>query len=174
MAIVSLVTLKTYFETGDFPTQQEFINLIDTLGQQNNLRTVSYIIGAPGVTGCDHNFTSVANATEQSIQLGSTTIIPAKSLINNIISHCVDGLNGVITGTADLGNTSSGSEYKTAMNLDDTNEIIGAVDSTSSFYSTVSISASSVYFSFTPSANWNTITNGKWKVWITYLDNSLL
>jgi hypothetical protein len=33
MSVVSLATLKTYFETGDKPTQAEFENLIDTLGQ---------------------------------------------------------------------------------------------------------------------------------------------
>lgn len=31
MAIVSKATLKTYFQTGDFPTEAEFINLFDTL-----------------------------------------------------------------------------------------------------------------------------------------------
>lgn len=33
MSVVSLTTLKSYFETGDKPTQPEFENLIDTLGQ---------------------------------------------------------------------------------------------------------------------------------------------
>jgi hypothetical protein len=31
MAVVTLAELKTYFETGDKPTEQQFINLIDTL-----------------------------------------------------------------------------------------------------------------------------------------------
>ncbi len=31
MAIVTIAELKTYFETGDRPTQQQFVNLIDTL-----------------------------------------------------------------------------------------------------------------------------------------------
>lgn len=31
MSIVSKTTLKSYFETGDFPTQAQFENLIDTL-----------------------------------------------------------------------------------------------------------------------------------------------
>ena len=37
MSIVSITTLKTYFETGDFPTQQEFIDLIDTLANNGTL-----------------------------------------------------------------------------------------------------------------------------------------
>ena len=33
MSVVDLATLKSYFQTGDKPTQGEFENLIDTLGQ---------------------------------------------------------------------------------------------------------------------------------------------
>ncbi|WP_158837813.1 tail fiber domain-containing protein [Polaribacter sp. L3A8] len=43
--IVDKTTLKTYFETGDFPTEQEFINLIDSLEE------VSEIVG--------HNYTEL-------------------------------------------------------------------------------------------------------------------
>lgn len=31
MAVVSIATLKSYFETGDTPTQAQFIDLMDTL-----------------------------------------------------------------------------------------------------------------------------------------------
>lgn len=31
MAVIDIPTLKTYFETGDFPTQSQFVDLIDTL-----------------------------------------------------------------------------------------------------------------------------------------------
>lgn len=31
MSIISIVTLKTYFQTGDFPTENQFVDLIDTL-----------------------------------------------------------------------------------------------------------------------------------------------
>lgn len=172
MSIQTLAYLKSRFETGDFPTQQDFIDLIETLGLQNNLRTVEYTVGVPGITGVDYNFTSVGNATEQSIQLGGTTIIPADSIViaGSPIIKCTEGLNGAITGTADIGTTAGGDQYIIAGNVDDTNEIIA----TGNVPNPISASASSVYFSFTPSANWNTITTGKWKIWITYLDNSLL
>ena|SRR3990167_6115094 len=171
MAIVSLAQLKSYFNRLDKPKEQQYVDLIDTLGQQNNLRTVEYTIGVPGVTGVDHNFTSVANTTEQSIQLGGTTIIPANSPIIQIVVKCIDGLSGVITGTCDIGVTSGASGIGGPLDLDDTNEIIstGGLNLPST-----SISATSIYFSFTPSANWDTITTGKWKVWISYIDNSLL
>jgi hypothetical protein len=44
MAIVTIAELKTYFETGDRPTQQQFVNLIDTLavgGVVPNLQQVT-------------------------------------------------------------------------------------------------------------------------------------
>lgn len=173
MSIVSLAILKSYFETGDFPTQQEFIDLIDTLGLQNNLRTVEYTIGVPGVTGVDYNFTSVANTTEQSIQLGGTAILPANSPTISIVVKCTDGLNGGITVSTDVGSTAGGLDryYNGVAGLG----TLDAISAGNAFAAAVmSSSASSVYLSFTPSANWNTMTTGKWKVWVAYLDNSLL
>lgn len=35
MAIVPIATLKSYFETGDYPTQSQFADLIDTLNPSN-------------------------------------------------------------------------------------------------------------------------------------------
>src|SRR3990167_6099200 len=105
MAIVSLAQLKSYFNRLDKPKEQQYVDLIDTLGQQNNLRTVEYTIGVPGVTGVDHNFTSVANTTEQSIQLGGTAILPANSPTISIVVKCTDGLNGGITVSTDVGST---------------------------------------------------------------------
>ena len=99
--------LKGYFETGDHPTQAQFRDLIDTIAA-TNLKTIVYTVGVAGVTGVNHNFTSVANMTEQSIQLGETTIIPAKSPILSIAVHCITGLSGIIAGTSDIGYTSRG------------------------------------------------------------------
>lgn len=141
----------------------------------NNLKSISYTIGVAGTAGVDYTFTSVANPNEQSIQLGDAAIIPRDSLITSIIVKCVLGLNGVIAGTADVGISSGSDEYISAANVDDTNEF-KATDGSSSYALGIqfSISASSVYFSFTPSANWNTITTGKWKIWISFLDNSMI
>lgn len=169
MSIVTLTALKAYFETGDFPTQQQFIDLIDTLGQQNNLRTVEYTVGVFGVAGVDYNFTSVANTTEQSIQLGGTDFIPIYSAAAKVVVICTDGLSGAITGTCHVGFTSGAEDIANVSGADDTGE---------GFIATVlggdPTAAQSIWFSITPSANWNTITNGSWKIWITYIDNSLL
>src|SRR3990167_3707459 len=168
MSIQTNAILKSYFETLDKPTQAQFGNLIDTI-TSSNLKTIKYIVGVAGITGCNHNFTSVANTTEQSIQLGGTTVVPADSVPLAILIKCVDGFNGAITGVTDLGTTSGGSEFQGAFTVDDTNEFYQVIPGTG--VSLASNSASSVYFSITPNANWNTITAGKWNIYLTYIDN---
>lgn len=167
MAIQTNAVLRTYFETSDKPTQAQFIDLIDTI-TANNIRTLVYTVGVAGVTGVNHSFTSAANTTEQSLRLGGTDIIPLNSIPLSITAKCIDGLSGAITGTVDVGKTSGSTTYMAAVNLDDTDDVYRTVYTLNGDATT----ASSVYFSMTPSANWDTITAGKWKVWVTYIDNS--
>lgn len=37
----SIITLKTYFETGDKPTQAQFVNLIDSLEHKDDTKEVA-------------------------------------------------------------------------------------------------------------------------------------
>lgn len=53
MAVVSIATLKTYFETGDFPTESQFVDLIDTLSTASTVSLSS--ITAAGVTNSINN-----------------------------------------------------------------------------------------------------------------------
>ena len=129
---------------------------------------LAYTIGVAGVAGVDYNFTSVANTTEQSIQLGASNIIPANSHILSIVAKCTDGLNGAATATTDIGNTSGGDEWMSLIDLDDTNEINSV-----STQVAAKAAASSIYFSVTPDTNWDLLTTGKWKVWIVFIDNSI-
>lgn len=146
-------------------------NLVNAIGTSINLRTVEYTVGVPGVVGVDYNFTSVANTAEQSIELG-LAIIPANSTPLFILAKCEIGLNGLATGTADMGSVSGGTEFMNAANIDDTEEY-GQYTSGSGI-SYAEPTASSVFFSFTPNTNWNLLTTGSWKIWISYIDNSLL
>ena len=107
--VQSSTVLKSYFNKGDKPTEAQFGDLIDTI-TTNNLKTVVYTVGVAGVTGCNHNFTSVANMTEQSIQLGGTTIIPKYSIPSEITVLCITGLSGIISGDIDIGRTSGSNE----------------------------------------------------------------
>lgn len=141
----------------------------------NNLKTIAYTIGVPGTTGVDYNFTAAANHLEQSIQLGDMAIIPPDALVQTIVIKCLDGLNGVAIGTADVGLTSGSNEYIDMANVDDTNEF-KAAEGAASFALGVQIStsATSIYFSFDPDTNWDALTTGKWKIWISFFDNNMV
>lgn len=43
MSVETIETLKTYFETGDFPTQQQFVNLFDSLRGQTFKRYIALL-----------------------------------------------------------------------------------------------------------------------------------
>ena len=91
--------------------------------------------------------------TEQSIQLGGTTIIPKYSIPSEITVLCITGLSGIISGDIDIGRTSGSNEYFNTQIIDDTNEIqktvIGNLSCKISFsldlpYSNVVVSTSNI------------------------------
>ena len=135
-----------------------------------NEKTVAYTIGIFGATGVDFNFASVANALEQSIQLGAAAIIPANSPIKTIVVKCTEAVEAAgvpKTASNDVGNTSGGDEWISTIALETLNQIASVSTQVAAM-----AAASSIYFSITPGVNWNTLTKGKWKIWITYNDNS--
>lgn len=122
----------------------------------------SYTIGIFGVSGCDYNFASAANTTEQSIQLGSS-IIPALSSVTSLIASCSIALVGG-TATCDIGVTSGSDEYASGVALSSLNATLS-----SSAAVAASGVATSIYFSVTPSANWNSLSAAKWTVNFYYV-----
>jgi hypothetical protein len=143
--------------------------MLNGYGPNSNIRTVAYTIGAPGVAGCDYNFASAANMTEQSIQLGATNIIPKDSPVSALVAKCVTTVSGGISCIVDIGKTSGTDEYISSVGLstaDDEQSVSAQVSS--------SPVATSVWFSVTPDSNWDGMTDGKWKVFITMTDNSNL
>ncbi len=71
MAIRSRATLKTFFETGDFPTQEQFADLIDSL------RHVSDALGMPDVAGLSavlNDFATVAQVNALIAALPGVTL----------------------------------------------------------------------------------------------------
>lgn len=136
----------------------------------NNVKTVAYTVGTFDVSGCDYNFAKPANTTQQSIQLGAAAIVPANSPITEIVAKTVVGVT-IGTATASIGLSSGTDEYISNVQLGGTNNIVSA-----SAQITPSVSASSVYFSITPDILWSSplMKNGKWKIYITYNDNSNL
>ena len=126
------------------------------------VKKLEYTVGLFGVADCDYNFASAANTTEQSIQLGAAAVIPASSPITSMVVKCNVGITGG-TGTIDVGKTSGAADYISEADLDATNDITSV-----SAQVAADVAASSVYFSMTPSANWNTLTLAKWTITIYY------
>lgn len=152
------------------------LNIIISGSGTPNIRTVAYTVGVYGVTGVDYNFTSVADHVKQSIQLGATTIIPKNSRPFHVAVKCTLGISGAATGVVNLGLTSGSNEYMIGTGtglIDDTDEIYTNITPSMTLGTTYS-AATSVYFSFDPDTNWDTITSGTWKIHITYIDNSIL
>jgi hypothetical protein len=48
MAIQSKVTLKSYFETGDIPTQEQYVDLIDSFMMMNALPDSTGVLSPNG------------------------------------------------------------------------------------------------------------------------------
>jgi hypothetical protein len=59
----SIQTLKSYFETGDRPTETEFANLIDSLAMPmiGEIKTVSFTTVPTGWAKCDGQLLNIAN-----------------------------------------------------------------------------------------------------------------
>lgn len=136
---------------------------IDAIPGAALLKKLSYTVGMLGVAGCDYNFTAPANTTEQSIQLGATTIIPALATTTSIIASVLAAPSGGTT-TTDIGVASGSDEYIQAASFTTL-----ATTVSSSAAVTASGIATSIYFSVTPSANWSLMTLGKFIINIYYI-----
>ena len=92
MSVVTKDILKTYFETGDYPTQQQFANLIDSLKHVNDLigltdlkqEVIDTINAAADSTG---------NAPIVTAPGATSVVIPRGVLIDLIVVLSGDGIN---------------------------------------------------------------------------------
>ncbi len=92
MSIVTDTVLKTYFETGDTPTQAQFIDLIDTLRN----------------AGVEIPQTDVEKLAPLSVVVATSgnIVVPADSVIEYIV------LIPASSGSYTIGTTPGGSEYE--------------------------------------------------------------
>lgn len=135
----------------------------------SNVKTVKKIIGAPGVAGCDFNFTSAANMTEQVINLGA--IIPAFARILDAKTVTLTAFTpDPTTFVAETGTSSSGAELIASATIKAANAITALAHATGLNIAPAA-TAVSVYVSATPGANWSTITAGKVAVYVTYIES---
>jgi hypothetical protein len=136
--------------------------------QCSNVKTIKLTIGGVGVTGCDFNFVTAANTSEQIINLGA--VIPALARVVDVKTHTETGFHANSTTlVAEIGNSSSGHEFvgsATIMALNAVNKM--AHDH---FFTVApAAAASNVYVAATPGANWSNATLGKVAVYITYIE----
>lgn len=145
-------------------------SLSSTIGSMP-VRKVSAVLSISGdsMSGVtvDHFFTSAANMNKQSILMkADAALIPGKALITSVQIEC---LKSIDSGSAycESGRSSGTDEYFPMNDV----KTAGLISSMSAMVSPIS-TASGVYFSLTPTVNWNTITTGIWKVTLNYNDNS--
>jgi hypothetical protein len=109
MAIVPINTLKTKFETGDIPTQSDFIDLIDTTsyradslgGDGNNSVTIN---GIESPTVFDTIDTTVWRTIKYLVQLSHAGSSSYRSIELNLV---FDGTNQNISEYGSVKNTNS-------------------------------------------------------------------
>lgn len=71
MAVVSIATLKSYFQTGDFPTEDQFVDLIDTLAALPDVSAGTY---TPDLTAVA-NITATTAQVCQYLRVGNTVTV---------------------------------------------------------------------------------------------------
>ena len=134
----------------------------------SNLKTIKKTIGAPGVTGCDFNFASAANTTEQVIDLGS--VIPALARILDVKTHTeVAFAPDPTTLVMETGITSSGNELIASATIKSADAITAMANAAALNVAPIA-TARKIYCAATPGANWSTITAGKLSVYATYIE----
>ena len=109
MAIVPINTLKTKFETGDIPTQSDFIDLIDTTsyradslgGDGNNSVTIN---GIESATVFDTIDTTVWRTIKYLVQLSHASSTSYRSFELNLV---FDGTNQNVTEFGSVKNNAS-------------------------------------------------------------------
>lgn len=130
-------------------------------------KTVKKTIGGVGVAGCDFNFATAENTSEQVINLGA--IVPALARVTDIFIHTNTTFTGATTLVADVGSTSGGAEYVASATIYAADAIL-AIAVGGACVTLPVVAAGNVYVNATPGANWNLVTAGKLTVYITYND----
>lgn len=105
MSVVSLDTLKSYFETGDFPTQSNFVDLIDTLS----------VATSPSL-----EWTDISNTSTVTGWLGSTRAIKYIELGELLIlRYSIDGISNSTSASFTIPFTANGTQNFSISLLED-------------------------------------------------------
>lgn len=127
-------------------------------------KTISVVVA---VSADDFQFDDTqVNAAEQPIDLGS--LVPAYAELVSAQIRCFEAVVGG-TMSIDLGTSSGGAEILTAGPTDALNEINSSVAGDSPEIIATNV-AKNVWINATPSANWDTLSAGRYSIMVTYID----
>jgi len=150
---------------------QSIYQNLDALDVYKTVRTVKVTLGWHGATGTDFTFASAADHTAQNIDLGA--IVPAKARVMDVTIVCTETLTaaGAIDITLRAGNASAGEQFIASASCDDINEVVGVIDATKPAAVLANwASATNIWIGGDPDADWETITAGKWAIYVTFND----
>ena len=164
---VSYKSLVGQTETLTGATIVPLDQLLPTAAGIYSTKTVKKTIGGVGVTGCDFNFATAENTTEQPIDLGA--IVPALGRVVDIFLHTESEFTGAVTLVADVGPTTGDGSYISSATIFAADAIL-AVANDSALLAAPDAAATHVWVNATPGANWNLVTAGKVAVYVTYID----
>lgn len=132
-----------------------------------SVRTIKKTIGAVGLAGMDYNFATAEDMVEQVITL--TNIVPEKARILDVTMYTDAIWTNAVTLGVEVGTSSSGNQLIASTDMKAAMAIVATANA-GVFIAQPSASASSIYVSATPGANWSAVTAGSLSVYITILD----
>jgi len=170
------------YNTSDFV---ELISLTNGLfkvvafsqGQGSQLLTRKLVIGTPTSTGTDVNFTGAANQNNQGKFYNSAAAylfpLPTKSRIIAVEIVCTQTVvssAGAVSISLTAGEEGSASIYIASGACTTLNDVLDITDATLPALKKMNASATVKFgISGTPTQNWDTITAGKWDIYVTYI-----
>lgn len=133
----------------------------------NGVNTFVATIGSIASTTDNYKFTSAANTTEQVIQMVGA--IPAFARVIDWAVITTTAFTGITGLTTAVGTTTSGTELITDTSNLAANTILGGAIAGAP-YLAGSATAQDLFISCNPTGNWSTMTGGRLKVVLTYVD----
>lgn len=137
---------------------------LDALDTYKTVQTKKFTIGGVGVAGCDFNFTTAEDMTEQVIDLGA--ILPAFSRLIDVFTVTNTAFTDAVSLGIEIGTTSGGDELAATADVIAANAINQIAHANT--FPAISATESHLYINGTPGANWNLVTAGKLTVYVTY------
>jgi hypothetical protein len=135
----------------------------------NKFKVVKKTIGNVGVPGCDFNFVTAANHTEQCIDLGA--IIPAKARLIDVFVFTDAAFTNLGALVTDVGLTTGTNGLIAAADITALNAILQPAVGAAFTWIAISASAQNVWINADPANNWNSANPvGKMSVYITFID----